>query len=204
MMAWFGTRDCETICGNGSTSSYTTGLRNSRGMGDTRISGGSSSNTAGLNKMWGLEAWTGSMYEWMDNGCLNAPSFDTFYKEHRVEQSNWVVDYQLNIKQQDGNERRVKMATTNQASNVARVRFGRFCDIVASAYAGDSVYATCYACYQSANSGKGRVLGRSSYNANAGAGVAFASSNYAASGSLTLSGGRLCFFGKIENEEDVL
>jgi len=204
MMAWFGTRDCETICGNGSTSSYTTGLRNSRGMGDTRISGGSSSNTTGLNKMWGLEAWTASMYEWMDNGCLNAPSFDTFYKEHRVEQSNWVVDYQLNIKQQDGNERRVKMATTNQASNVARVRFGRFCDIVASAYAGDSVYATCYACYQSANSGKGRVLGRSGSYALAFAGVACAYTNYAASYSSAYGGGRLCFFGKIENEEDVL
>ena len=204
MMAWFGTRDVETICGNGSTSSYTTGLRNSTGMGDTRISGGTSSNTTGLNKMWGLEAWTASMYEWMDNGCLNAPSFDTFYKEHRVEQSSWVVDYQLNIKQQDGNERRVKMATTNQASNVARVRFGRFCDIVASAYAGDSVYATCYACYQSANSGKGRVLGRSGDSASANAGVAFVGSGNAASLSITSVGGRLCFFGKIENEEDVL
>ena len=140
----------------------------------------------------------------MDNGCLNAPSYDTFYKEHRVEKSNWVVDYQLNIKQQDGNERRVKMATTNQATNVARVRFGRFCDIVASAYAGDSVYATCYACYQSANSSKGRVLGRSNSVASASAGVAFVYTNYAASHSYTFYGGRLCFFGKIENEEDVL
>ena len=204
MMVWFGTRDVESICGNGSMSSYQTGLRNSVGMGDTRISGGTSQNTTGLNKMWGLEAWTASMYEWMDNGCLNAPSFAAFLKAHRVEQSSWVVDYYYNIKQQDGSERRVKAATSSQASNVARVRFGRFCDIVASAYAGDSVYATCYACYQSANSGKGRVLGRSHYNANASAGVACANTNYAASLSSTNYGGRLCFFGKFDNEEDVL
>lgn len=204
MMAWFGTRDCETICGNGSTPSYTTGLRNSTGMGDTRISGGSSSNTTGLNKMWGLEAWTASMYEWMDNGCLNAPSFEAFFKQHRVEQSSWVVDYTYNIKQQDGQERRVKAATTNQASNVARVRFGRYCDIVASAYAGDSVFATCYSCYQSTNDGKGRVLGRSYNYASAYAGVACAGTSIAASYSSTNIGGRLCFFGKIENEEDVL
>ena len=204
MMAWFGTRDCESICGNGSTSAYTTGLRNSTGMGDTRISGGSSSNTTGLNKMWGLEAWTGSMYEWMDNGCLNAPSFRQFLKDQRIEQSSYVVDYHYNIKQQDGSERRVKAATTNQATNVARVRFGRFCDIVVSSYAGDTVYATCYAAYQSTNAGKARVLGRSSSSANAHAGVVYSYTNHAASFSYTFSGGRLCFFGKIDNEEIVL
>lgn len=196
MMAWFGTRDVESIVGVGSGASYTTGQRNSLGMGD--------SLQAGLNKMWGLEAWTASMYEWMDKGCLNAPSFTAFLKAQRMELSTWVVDYTYNIKQQDGNERRVKAATTNQASNVARVRFGRFCDIVASAYAGDGVYATCYACYQSTSSGKGGVLGRSGYYAYASAGVAYAYTHHAASHSHTYGGGRLCFFGKIENEEDVL
>ena len=196
MMAWFGTRDVESIVGVGSGASYTTGQRNSLGMGD--------SLQVGLNKMWGLEAWTATMYEWMDKGCLNAPSFAAFLKAQRKELSTYVVDYTYNIKQQDGNERRVKAVTTNQASNVARVRFGRFCDIVASAYAGDSVYATCYACYQSTNSGKGRVLGRSNHGASAVAGVAYSSTNDAASSSFTYGGGRLCFFGKIENEEDVL
>ena len=203
MMAWFGTRDCETICGNGGTPSYQTGLRNTIGMGDTRIDGGTSSTTNGMNKMWGLEAWTASMYEWMDNGCLNAPSFRQFLKDHRVEQASYDVDYTYNIKQQDGQERRVKAATTNQASNVARVRFGRFCDIVAGSYAGDSLYATCYACYQSTNSSKGRVLGRSGHSASANAGVAFAFTGGAASSSYTYGGGRLCFFGKIDNEEEI-
>ena len=196
MMAWFGTRDVESIVGIGSTSTYTTGQHNSLGMGD--------SVNAGLNKMWGLEAWTGTMYEWMDNGCLNAPSFAAFLKTHRIEQSAWSVDYCYNIKQQDGNERRVKAETLNAATNVARVRFGRYADIVVSAYAGDSVYATGYACYQSTNAGKGRVLGRSNYVASAVAGVAYSSAYVAASLSNTLYGGRLCFFGKFDNEEDVL
>lgn len=198
LMAWFGTRDIEGLVGMGSSSDYTTGQRNNIGMGD------SSPINMTPNKMWGLEAWTGSVYEWMDNGCLNAPSFDAFLRAHRVDQSSWTVDYTYNIKQQDGNERRVKAATVNAASNVARVRFGRYCDIVVSAYAGDSVYGTCYSCYQASNGSKGRVLGRSYYNASAGAGVAYASTHSASSHSLTSCGGRLCFFGKIDNEEDVL
>ena len=40
---------------------------------------------------------------------------------------------------------------------------------------------------------KGRVLGRSAVSANASAGVAYAGTNYAASGSSTSYGGRLCF-----------
>ena len=199
--AWFGTRDVESIVGLGSGASYTTGSRNNIGMGD--------SSFAGLNKMWGLEAWTATMYEWMDKVCLNVPSFARFKKDKLPDGStvgypaDYVVDYKYNIVQQDGTERKVKAATTNQASNVARVRFGRYCDIVVSAYAGDSVYATCYAAYQSTSGGKGRVVGRSSYNAYAGSGVAYANTNAASSGSGAGSGGRLCFFGKIENEEDI-
>ena len=200
--AWFGTRDVESIVGLGSGASYTTGSRNNIGMGD--------SSYAGLNKMWGLEAWTASMYEWMDKVCLNVPSFARFKKDKLPDgstvgyPSDYVVDYKYNIVQQDGSERRVKAATTSQGTNVARVRFGRFCDIVASSYAGDSVYATCYSAYQSTSGGKGRVVGRSYYSAVAYAGVAYAAAYNAASNSNTSHGGRLCFFGKIENEEDLL
>ena len=118
--------------------------------------------------------------------------------------TSWAIDYYYNILQQDGNERRVKAATVNAATNVARVRFGRYCDIVVSAYAGDTTYATCYAAYQSSSGSRGRVLGRSSYNANASAGVAYSSTSNASTVSSTSGGGRLCFFGEIENEEDLL
>lgn len=199
MMAWFGTRDIETVVGRGSSAGETTGVTNQFAFGDSNYAGENQHN-----RMWGIECWTASTYEWMDKGCLNAPSFARFFRNHRVELSSWAVDYFYNIVQQDGRERRVKAATANQASNVARVRFGRFCDIVVSAYAGDSVYATCYAAYQASNSGKGRVLGRSYSSANASAGVVFVGANYAASYSLTGSGARLCFFGELENESELL
>ena len=203
-MAWFGTRDVESKVGMGGTPSFTTGVRNSVVSGDTNAStmgAASGSNTNQLNKMWWIEAWTGSVYEWTDLGCFNAPSFKAFIRNKRLENANWEVDYYYNIVMQDGTERRVKAAITNQASNVARVRFGRFCDIVASAYAGDSVYATMYACYQSSNASKARVLGRSGYGANAGAGVACSSTFNASSDSYTYVGGRLCFFGELDNED---
>ena len=199
LMAWFGTRDIETIVGRGSSAGETTGIRDSIGMGDSAYNASNQHN-----KMWGLECWTASTYEWMDNGCLNAPSFKTFLKAHRIENSSWPIDYTYNILQQDGQERRVKAATTNQGTNVARVRFGRYCDIVVSSYAGDGVYSTCYACYQSTNGGRGRVLGRSYNYAYAYAGVAYSHTNNASSFSGTSSGGRLCFFGEIANEEIVL
>ena len=205
-MAWFGTRDVESKVGMGGTPSFTTGIRNNIVSGDTNaatMSEASSSSTNQLNKMWWIEAWTGSVYEWTDKGCFNAPSFSKFLKDKRpaTEPSSYPQDYCYNIVMQDGTERRVKAATTNQASNVARVRFGRYCDIVASAYAGDSVYATMYSCYQSSNASKSRVLGRSGSNAFASAGVACSSAYSASSNSVTYHGGRLCFFGELENED---
>lgn len=199
LMAWFGTRDVETIVGRGSSADYTTGTRNNIAFGDTSYYAQNQ-----LNKMWGLEAWTATLYEWMDKGCLNAPSFKDFLKAKRIESSAWAVDYYYNIVQQDGRERRVKAATANQATNVARVRFGRYCDIVVSAYTGDTVYAIGYACYQSTNGSSGRVLGRSSVDAVANAGVACSSTYHASSVSFTYYGGRLCFFGEIENESELL
>ncbi len=140
----------------------------------------------------------------MDNWCLNAPSFTQFLKYKRPDNNGtYPIDYYYNILQQDGNERRVKAATANQATCAARVRFGRFCDIVVSSYTGETTYAMCYAAYQSTTGSRGRVLGRSGYGAVAGAGVALSSTSSASSASGTSYGGRLCFFGEIENESEV-
>ena len=199
LMAWFGTRDVETIVGRGSSAGETTGVRNSIAFGDSAYYAQNQHN-----KMWGLECWTASTYEWMDNGCLNAPSFTQFLKDKRPDNNGtYPIDYYYNILQQDGNERRVKAATDNQATCAARVRFGRYCDIVVSSYTGETTYAMCYAAYQSSQGSRGRVLGRSYHNASAGAGVAFSYTSYASSGSNSFYGGRLCFFGEIENESEV-
>ncbi len=199
LMAWFGTRDIETIVGRGSSAGETTGIRDSIGMGDTAYA-----EQNQHNKMWGLECWTASTYEWTDKGCMNAPSFAKFLKDKRPDSNtSYPIDYFYNILQQDGNERRVKAATQNQATCAARVRFGRRCEIVVSSYTGETTYAMCYAAYQSTNSGRGRVLGRSYFNAYAFAGVAFSNTNDASTLSYSRHGGRLCFFGEIENESEL-
>lgn len=208
MMAWSGTRDIESNVGLGCLSAYITGRQNAAGA-ETAYSQATNSNpswsatnvnNARPNKIWWLEGWTGSMNEWMDKVCLNAPSFSEFVRANRPASAAYTTDYYYNIVQQDGNERRVKAATGNQASNVARVRFGRFCDIVASAYAGDTIYASSYSAYQSSSPDKGRVVGRSGGSASAAARVAYSNTNNASSNSYTSHGGRLCFFGEIENE----
>ena len=207
LMVWHGTRDVESITGNGCTPSYITGIRNSIGMADSDITlfgSASSSNSNQLNKMWGLEGWTASMYEWTDKGCMNAPSFDVFLKSHRAQTGDgWKSDLLYRILQQNGEERSVKAAGQNAATCVARVRFGRYCDIVVSSYTAESSYANCYAAYQSTNTGLGRVLGRSSNSASAYAGVACSYTVSASSYSHTAYGARLCFFGEIENEDDI-
>ena len=198
LMVWFGTRDVETIVGRGGGARQKTGVRDTIAFGDSAFTGQNQHN-----KMWALECWTASTYEWMDKGCLNTPSFDSFKRNYRNAPGGSVGDYYYNIVQQDGKERRVKAAETNSATNVARVRFGRYCDIVVGAFAGDTTYATCYACYQSVTSATGRVLGRSGNGANANAGVAYSSPLNASSSSSPNSGGRLCFFGEIENEDEL-
>ncbi|MBQ8969153.1 MAG: hypothetical protein IJ064_05425 [Bacteroidaceae bacterium] len=198
IMAWFGTRDVETIVGRGSSAGETSGVRNAIPFGDSAYYAQNQHN-----KMWCLECWTASTYEWTDKGCFNAPSFARFKKEKRPDSTSYAIDYHYNILQQDGNERRVKAATLNAATCAARVRFGRYCDIVVSSYTGETTYAMCYAAYQSSNGSRGRVLGRSSSVANANAGVAYSFTYYASSYSYTYYGGRLCFFGEIENEDEL-
>lgn len=199
LMAWFGTRDIETLVGRGSGAGETTGVRNAIAFGDSSYYAQNQHN-----KMWALECWTASTYEWTDKGCFNAPSFKQFLKENRSDSNGtYSIDYYYNILQQDGNERRIKAATDNHGTCAARVRFGRYCDIVVSAYTGETTYAMCYAAYQSSSGGRGRVLGRSCFGAVAYAGVAYSDAGVASSVSSTSYGGRLCFFGEIENESEL-
>ena len=199
LMVWFGTRDVETIVGRGNSTGETTGVRNSIAFADSAYYAQNQ-----YNKMWGIECWTGSTYEWVDKGCFNAASFASFKANKRVEKSGDVSDNFYKILQQDRQERKVK-AVNNQPSNpcAVRVRFGRYCDIVVSAFTDDSTYLKGYACYQSINGSKARVLGRSNNSASASAGVAYSHATNASSVSSTFYGGRLCFFGILENESDL-
>ena len=199
-MVWCGTRDVESIIGMGGASGssvypHNAGYRDSYAFNDTDRSkmglpGWNSKNQ--LNNIWGLETWTGASTEYCDNSCFNAPSFRAFKRNLRVRNPQWVIDRCLNVLQQDGEERRVKGATGS--NNVARVRFGRYCDIVASAFTGVDSFVAYYSAQQVHTS---FVPMRSNYWAQAEAGVVYLSctTQNASSNNFTA---RLCYFGEID------
>lgn len=194
-MAWFGTRSVEDIVGLGGRPNHQTGTRNSIAFGDTDKRGmnpASSNNDNQMNKIWGLEAWTGSTIEYVDNACLNAPSFSAFKRNLRNRDSSWAIDRVLNIVQQDGNERRVQ--GTTDTGNVCRVRFGRYCDIIPSSTYSDNTYSVGYAniCGNGAP-----ILLRSGHSARAEAGVTFWDGVPREHGSASF-GTRLCYFGDLD------
>jgi len=82
-------------------------------------------------------------------------------------------------------------------AEIARVRHGRFCDIIASKSYSDSNYATYYADQQTYATTSGRVVGRASSNSGASGGLAYAHASYASSFSLGSNGSRLAFRGEI-------
>ena len=192
-MAWVGTRDVEGVIGNGRNALYNPGSNNSVAFGDSRYA----SNYNLPNKIWGLEGWTGCVIEALDKCCLNAPSFAEFKRSYRESNAMWDADNRYCIVQQDGVERKIKASPSNGEYNVARVRFGRYCDIIVSSYAGtDTTCATCYSATQQAVDTKGRVVRRSGSSANVSSGVAYLSQT-ASSFAGSVAGARLCYFGEI-------
>lgn len=207
ILAWFGTRDVETIVGRGtnsSTNSYTSGTRNSIPFGDTSYPAANQNN-----KIWGLECWTGTFTEWEDRVCYNYESFASFLANHwPTAWSGHTYDSTYRIVQQDGTERNVKArhlaAAAASSKTVARVRFGRYCDLVVSSWADiDTGFCTCYAAGQLTSTSMARVVIRSGNSALANAGVVFSYTYYGSSLSLTYCGSRLCFLGEIENESEL-
>lgn len=194
-MAWFGTRSVEDIVGLGGRANHQTGIRNSIAFGDTNkedMSPASSNNDNQLNKIWGLEAWTGSTLEYVDNACLNAPSFSAFKRNLRNRDNSWPIDNILNIVQQDGDERRMLSQKLNGC--VCRVRFGKYCDIIPSSSCTDETYSIGYANACGVGS---PILLRSGHSARAESGVTFFDGVPRDHGSVSF-GTRLCYFGDLD------
>lgn len=133
----------------------------------------------------GYENWFGNKAEWMDKVSLpNSPSSE---------------QYKLYIEMPDGTTRKVKSTTTS--GFMTAVVHQKWMDIVSAAGAGSS---TTYYCDEFVPSGStGRVVFRSSYDANAYAGVGRAGCGYDSSYANASIGSRLAFRGKIEVAESV-
>ena len=133
----------------------------------------------------GYENWFGNKAEWMDKVSLpNSPSSE---------------QYKLYIEMPDGTTRKVKSTTTS--GFMTAVVHQKWMDIVSAAGAGSS---TTYYCDEFVPSGStGRVVYRSSNNANASAGVGRANCGYDSSLTDASIGSRLAFRGKIDVAESV-
>ena len=199
--AKYGRRDAQDQCGYGqNTNARIMGTTAMLGMADTvnpehktewcwyKIQdeyGGDKYVQIASSNCLGYENWFGNKAEWVDKVSLpNSPSSE---------------QYKLYIEMPDGTTRKVK--STSVGGFMTAVVHQKWMDIVSAAGAGSS---TTYYCDEFVPSGStGRVVFRSSYDANASAGVGRAYCGYDSSSTYANIGSRLAFRGKIEVAESV-
>lgn len=199
--AKYGRRDAQDQCGYGqNTNARIMGTTAMLGMADTvnpehktewcwyKIQdeyGGDKYVQIASSNCLGYENWFGNKAEWVDKVSLpNSPSSE---------------QYKLYIEMPDGTTRKVK--STSVGGFMTAVVHQKWMDIVSAAGAGSS---TTYYCDEFVPSGStGRVVYRSSYYANASAGVGRAYCGYDSSYTNASIGSRLAFRGKIEVAESV-
>lgn len=196
---WFslsGTRDSQLVCGYGNGSSDVTGYCDEIGNSDSRRE-----DSRGT-KCLGLESFFGVYYEWEDNVAVNIPSYRQYMKDKTVEVNTYPTDAIWHIYDPVSKTERLVQGTKDSGYCIARVRHGRYCDIIASRSSSDnSRWASNYADGQWYNHARSRVVGRSGYSAYAYGGLVFADANSASSRSSSVIGSRLAFRGKVEINE---
>lgn len=192
---YYGNRDDQRIYGFGNSSDYTCGVRDSFGTLDTEYN-----KDTGVNKVFGLEGFIACVYEIMDNLGVNITTFKEWWKAYQNQVGPTDGKWHIYDPHND-TERVVQGLTSASGNNIARLKHGRYCDVVPSSVTSDtSAYSTCYGAGHWYTNSPGRVVGRSYSSALAFGGLVFAYANVASSSSLTDSGARLAFFGSIENE----
>ena len=199
-MGLVGDRDIQARCGYGCGSQYTTGANNLNTYGNmTRRYSGSNIG----NLIFGLQNFVGCNSEWEDNVAVNVSSFVEFRKNRLNEVASFPIDAKWHIYDpKTKTERVVQGITATNGSCVARVKFGRYADIIPSRCTDDtSLYNKNYSDGHWYSAGRSRVPLRSGSNASANGGFVYANANNAASHSSTNSGARLAFRGEIEFEE---
>ena len=199
---YYGNIDDQRVYGFGCSSGYVTGSRNNIGMADTTY--GNYNNTP--NKVFGLEGFIACNFEWLDCVGVNISNYASWKARKRVDNDSVdVVNAQWHIYDPRTKTERVVQGTTDgDGKNIARVRHGRYCDIIPASCSTDrSAYNKCYAAGQWYTASKGRVVGRAYHNAYAFGGLVYAYANHASTSSGTYYGSRLAFCGEFENESDI-
>lgn len=200
VMALTGERDIQAYAGYGCGSQYTTGANNFNTFGNvTRKYSGSNIG----NIIFGIQNFVACNYEWMDNIAANVASFASFKKNKCIGQTSDPIDAVYHIYDPVDKTERTVQGLNMRDYCIARVKFGRFCDTLASRcstdnskwnlHYGDGYYYT---------HDRGRVVGRADGNAVAFGGLVCSSASYVSTNSYTYGGSRLAFSGEIEIIEE--
>ena len=193
------------------------GRRNSQGVNgaganNNTITGGTTTaaapsplreTTTGRPRTLGLEDWWGNVSEWMDGIAVNVPSYDSYKKNKSVAPTGSPVNGIWHIKMPDGTERKVQGMTANYGGGIeiARMRNGRYCDVIPSSVISNGNFNTYYCDGLWYTPSAGRCVLRSGNNTYAFYGLVYCYAYYDSASSYAYYGARLAFRGEIEVEE---
>lgn len=197
VMALTGTRDIQAYAGYGCGSQYTTGQNNFNTYGKVtrKYSGGNIGNI-----IFGIQNFVGCNWEIMDLIAANVPSFAQFKKDKRIATSSYPIDAKYHVvRNYLTKEESVIQGLNSSGYCIGRVKFGRYCDIIASRVTSDnSKWNKNYSDCQYYTHDRGRCVGRSSSYASANGGLVCSNADYASSYSYTYYSSRLAFSGNYE------
>ena len=196
-LCWCGNRDDQSVYGNGSTSMYITGDKNK--IGKDTIYG----KHSGINKLWNVEGAIACNLEVMDFIGVNISTFKE-WKANMRPQTGTVNGIAHIYDPRTDTERTVKYPTTQSRYDIARVKLGRFCDVIASSVNIDgSKFVTGFCADSSYLAASGGCVVRSGLYGRANGGLVYAEAGRASSFSGGFYGTRLAFSGELTNDAEI-
>lgn len=197
VMALTGTRDIQAYAGYGCPSRYYTGQNNFNTYGKvTRKYSGSNIG----NIIFGLQNFIGCNWEIMDFIVGNALSFAQYKKDKRVPNGSYPVDAKLHVVRNYSTKEENAIRVLNRSGYcIARVKFGRYCDIIPSSLTTDqSKFNTNFCDAQFYSHNRGLCVNRSYYNTFAHGGLSCIGVNSPSDYSYSYYGARLAYSGDYE------
>ena len=196
-LCWCGNRDDQSVYGNGSTSMYITGNKNK--IGKDTIYG----KHSGINKLWNVEGAIACNLEVMDFIGVNISTFKE-WKANMRPQTGTVNGIAHIYDPRTDTERTVKYPTTQSGYDIARVKLGRFCDVIASSINIDgSKFVTGFCAASNYTEASGGCVVRAGFYGRANGGLVYAEAGRASSFSGGFYGTRLAFSGELTNDAEI-
>ncbi len=197
---YHGNRDSQGLLGyglnSGSASTLTTGYTDKLGNSSSTNLGGTSNNG---NKCIGFESFFGCCLEYMDMAVVNAPSYNTAYVNRMEPSESYESDGKWHIYDPANHTERVVQGINNLSGYcIARMKHGRYCDVIPSKLSNDnSAFAAQYCdAYVFTGLKCNRVARGGFHNYNSG-GIAYIDGARAWSQSIAYNSTRLAFRGII-------